>query len=317
MSVPNFTSKTTDSRTCLLTQRYDAGAPVLKSDSVGLVADAVHVLWFGPTLSMDRVCHQVAFDRLLSEWRAEACADKCFYHWVALIYARMALRRHIVIVALRLIFKLKRSDPNLTTSQGSHYRVFATAIFLAYTYADEHLSKLTKWATVTGFDVDTLLFMQRELLQIIKHDISVTGEDREMWQTILVRLKLVDWSTSQNTATTTSEQPRFRDEVTHGTLWSLPMCKISSCPQPTLKPVDRVGYVSTPRQASTFRPHTFQPHPLTSQLGEDKLTVQASDTTEARQLRSKPKSDIETSRRLVTTTRHNKSATWYQSGVGR
>lgn len=162
-----------------------------------LAAKITCLFWFesADLLQMveDSATHVLAPRPLISD----ATPTTGFMKWVTTILSTTLVAQNVVLLALLLIYRLKKLNPTVRGKPGSEYRLLTVALMLGNKFLDDNTYTNKTWAEVSGIIVAEIHIMEVEFLSNMKYCLFTSVEEWTKWHALLGKFAAFVESTSK------------------------------------------------------------------------------------------------------------------------
>ena len=179
-----------------------------------------------------------------------------FRKWVTTILATTQVTRNVIILALLFIYRLKKSNPQVSGKQGSEFRLLTIALMLGNKFLDDNTYTNKTWAEVSGISVSEIHVMEVEFLSNMRYNLYVSSEEWEDWMVKLGKFRVFLFESSRVSVQRTMA-------LNTPTPLTLPQHKLPSPPSPLHNEVQNYPtQILTPN--STAMPRSQRASPVRS-----------------------------------------------------
>jgi len=128
---------------------------------------------------------------------SDATPTTGFLKWVTTILSTTLVAQNVVLLALLLIYRLKKLNPTVRGKPGSEYRLLTVALMLGNKFLDDNTYTNKTWAEVSGIVVAEIHIMEVEFLSNMKYCLFTSVEEWTKWQALLGKFAAFVESTSK------------------------------------------------------------------------------------------------------------------------
>ncbi|KAL1890254.1 hypothetical protein Cpir12675_005472 [Ceratocystis pirilliformis] len=119
----------------------------------------------------------------------EAIAKPELLKWTQNILATTQVTQNVVLLALLLIYRLKRSNQHLKGHYGSAYRLLTIALMLGNKFLDDNTYTNKTWADVSSISVHEIHHMEVEFLSNMRYSLFVREQQWSAWLKNMANMK--------------------------------------------------------------------------------------------------------------------------------
>lgn len=112
---------------------------------------------------------------------SNAIPSDAFKKWVYTILSTTQVTQNVVLLALRFIYRLKMTNPQVKGRPGSEFRLLTVALMLGNKFLDDNTYTNKTWADVSGIPVGEIHVMEVEFLSNMRYSLLVSKNEWEAW----------------------------------------------------------------------------------------------------------------------------------------
>lgn len=116
-----------------------------------------------------------------------AIPSDSFKKWVHTILSTTQVTQNVVLLALRFIYRLKMTNPQVKGRPGSEFRLLTVALMLGNKFLDDNTYTNKTWADVSGIHVGEIHVMEVEFLSNMRYSLLVSKDEWETWLVSLAK----------------------------------------------------------------------------------------------------------------------------------
>ncbi|KIX08233.1 uncharacterized protein Z518_02889 [Rhinocladiella mackenziei CBS 650.93] len=105
-----------------------------------------------------------------------------FRKWVTTIISTTQVGKHVILLALMFIYRLKRFNPTVSGKRGSEFRLLTIALMLGNKFLDDNTYTNKTWAEVSGISVTEIHIMEVEFLSNMRYDLYASAAEWSEWK---------------------------------------------------------------------------------------------------------------------------------------
>ncbi|KAL9109857.1 MAG: hypothetical protein Q9227_005560 [Pyrenula ochraceoflavens] len=190
-----------------------------------LAAEITCLFWFESATTLQNIEQSPTDAPFTKVLAPDTTPTMGFRKWVTTILATTQVTQNVVILALLFIYRLKKSNPQVSGKRGSEFRLLTIALMLGNKFLDDNTYTNKTWAEVSGISVSEIHVMEVEFLSNMRYNLYVSSAEWDGWMVKLGKFRKFLFDSSRVSVQRTMA-------LNSPTSLALPQHKLPSPPSP-------------------------------------------------------------------------------------